>query len=143
MSSRLIIWLLLVLVPFHGFAAVGMIHCADAGSMAAHAHQAARPAAMEANAHADDRHDHPAALSSAPIAGHDLASHADVKPLTGEHHHSSHKLPCCSDSPVIFFPVAALAMQNERFTTAVDLEPCGLTSVYLEGPKRPPRLILS
>jgi hypothetical protein len=86
---------------------------------------------------------HVHAVMYLPAHGHDVASQGKMPSLPDISHHHAHKLPCCSDAPIIFSPAVALFLQSERFTMAVDLYPVGLTSVYLEGPKRPPRLTLS
>lgn len=143
MSSRLIIWLLLVLIPFQSFAAVGLIQCADGSGKVVHAQPVARRVLMEVNHHVAHGSHRSNAMLVASDTVHDLANHSQTNLGADGVHHQSHKLPCCSDNPVIFFHVVAPAMGDERFTGAVRVEPLGLKSVYLDGPERPPRLTLS
>ena len=143
MFPRLIIWLLLVLIPFQSFAAVGLVQCTTARSAAAHArHSPAYRGMSETKAVTRELHIH--AVMNLPVSSrHDLAGQGNAPALPDLSHHHAHKLPCCSDAPIIFSPAVALFLQSERFTMAVDRHPVGLTSVYLEGPKRPPRQTLS
>lgn len=143
MYSRLIIWLLLVLVPFQSFAAVGQIQCTDNGRIAGHAHHVARRVAMEMNGQVETLLEISTASALSPPTVHGTGDHDVAKPMGESLHHHSHKLPCCCDHPIIIFPTAPLALQCERFSITVDPEPLQLKSVYLDGPKRPPRLTLS
>lgn len=136
MVSRLIIWILLTLVPLQSFAAIGLIQCPADGESARQMH----------HEHVSQKAGHGTIASTAMhISTHVEHSlfQVDVHKLTDAGHHHSHKLPCCSDGAIIFSPNVSLPLKSERFTTAVSLDPVGLTSVFLEGPKRPPRLTLS
>lgn len=143
MFSRLIIWLLLVLVPFQSFAAVGMIQCTDSGRIAGHAHHVTRRVAMEMNGPVETLMEISTASSLSTLTVHDVGHHAAAKPMADSSHHHSHKSPCCCDNLIIFFPTATLALQCERFSLTVAPELLQLKSVYIDGPKRPPRLTLS
>ena len=143
MYSRLVIWLLLVLVPFQSFAAVGLIQCTDSGRISGHAHRVVRRVAMEMNGQVETRKELSTASSLSTPTVHGTGHHDVAKPMGESLHHHSHKSPCCCDNPIIFFPTAALAMQCERLSITVDPEPLQWKSVYLDGLKRPPRLTLS
>ena len=124
MLSRLMILILLVLVPFQSFAAVGLIAC-----------QAPGPAApMSSHAHMQPmQHLHDAGAA-------DLAVAAKLAGASDAHlSHHLHKLPCCSDAPIIFSHALLEPAGSERFLMAVAPQADDLMSVFLEGPKRPPR----
>ena len=136
MLSRFIIWILLALVPFQSFAAVGVVQCPLSWSASTHVHHAVARQTSE---------DH--LVSSADSQ---TPTHIDHEP-SGESHtgavdnaasHHMHKLPCCSNGAIIFSLEIALSSSSKRFTRVVSRQPVGLTSVYLEGPKRPPRATL-
>lgn len=138
MISRLIIWILLALVPLQSFAAIGLIQCPADGESAS--------ASQVHHVHVSQTAGHGMSANAAMyISTHveDSVPHVDVHKLTDAGHHHSHKLPCCSDGAIIFSPNVPLPLKSKRFTTAVNLDPVGMTSVFLEGPKRPPRLTLS
>jgi hypothetical protein len=143
MFPRIIIWFLLLLIPFQSFAAVGLVQCTTARSATTHArHFPAYSGMSETKPVTRELHTH--AVLYLPAHGrHDLAGQGKAPALPDLSHHHAHKLPCCSDAPIIFSPAVAPFLQSERFTMAVDRHSVGLTSVYLEGPKRPPRLTLS
>lgn len=142
MFSRLIIWLLLVLVPFQSFAAVGLIQCTDAGSTVGQAHHVARRVTMHMDSQVAPTGTHTVGSLATPTA-HDTWHHAAANPMVDSSHHHAHKSPCCCDNPIIFFPTAPLVLQSEHFSVTVNPGPAQLKSVYLDGPKRPPRLIFS
>jgi hypothetical protein len=143
MFYRLIIWFLLVLVPFQSFAAVGLIQCTDAGSTAAHAHHVARRVTMQMDGQLATLPDTHTFRSSATPTAHDMGHYAAANPIADSSHHHSHKSPCCCDNPIMFSPTTPLVMQRERLSAAVNPELHQLKSVYLDGPKRPPRLTFS
>jgi hypothetical protein len=144
MFSRLIIWLLLVLVPFQSFAAVGVIQCTDAGSTIGHAHHVARRVMMPMDRQvATPTSPHTVRSLAVMPTAHDMGHYAPAKSMVDSSHHHSHKSPCCCDNPIMFFPTAPLVMQRERLSATVDPERHHLKSVYLDGPKRPPRLTFS
>jgi hypothetical protein len=136
MFSRFIIWILLVLVPFQSFAAVGLIQCPPGRAIMRHVHHTSA-----------SKIDHRPASNPVGIVSHHSDHDAFILKVIHTQgdagHHHSHKLPCCSDGAIIFSPNVPLPFESERFSAAVNPEPVGLTSVYLEGPKRPPRLILN
>jgi hypothetical protein len=136
MIFRLIIWILLALVPLQSFAAVGLIQCPAENGSAIQVHhvRVIQTAGHEMTAET--------ATHLAADVAHSLPL-VDVHMQTDAGHHHSHKLPCCSDGAIIFSPNVPLSLKSELFTAAADLDPVGLTSVFLEGPKRPPRLTLS
>jgi hypothetical protein len=136
MLSRLIIWILLVLLPLQSFAAIGLIQCPADGERAGQVHHSHVSQTTGRGVIAS------AAMQTSTHVEHSV-SHVDVHKLTDAGHHHSHKLPCCSDGAIIFSPNVPLSLKSELFTAAADLDPVGLTSVFLEGPKRPPRLTLS
>ena len=143
MFSRLIIWLLLVLVPFQSFAAVGVIQCMDAGSTVGHAHHVARRVTMPIDRQVATLTDAHTVRSLARPTADDMGHYAPAKSRVDSSHHHSHKSPCCCDNPIMFFPTAPLVMQSERLSATVNPERHHLKSVYLDGPKRPPRLTFS
>ena len=142
MFSRLLLWLLLVLIPFQSFAAIGLIQCADRGSNASQVHHSSSQVVTDAIGLGVHNSNIGSAVMLQNCTIHSLTSQSNAHALADTAHHS-HKLPCCSDGAIIFSPAMPLALQSERFTMAVNPEPVGLTSVFLEGPKRPPRLTLS
>lgn len=137
MISRLIIWILLALVPFQSFASVGVFECPARTNNAVemrHArvnkldqHVSEADSGMHLHAHRD----------------HSVQTPVDAHASTDSGHHHSHKLPCCSDGAIIFSPNVPLSLKSERFVTTGNIESVGLSSIFLEGPKRPPRLTLS
>ncbi len=143
MFSRLIIWLLLVLVPFQSFAAVGVIQCTDAGSTEGHAHHVARRVTMPMDRQVATPTDTHTVRALAMPTAHDMGHYGPAKSMVDSSHHHSHKSPCCCDNPIMFFPTAPLAMQSARLSATVDPERHHLKSVHLDGPKRPPRLTFS
>lgn len=143
MFSRLIIWLLLVLVPFQSFAAVGVIQCTDEGSTVGHAHHGARRVTMPMDRQVATLTDARTERSLAMPTAHDMGHYAPAKSRVDSSHHHSHKSPCCCDNPIMFFPTVPLVMQRERLSATVNPEQHHLKSVYLDGPKRPPRLTFS
>jgi hypothetical protein len=143
MFSRHIIWLLLVLVPFQSFAAVGVIQCTDAWSTVGHAHHVARQLTMPMDRQMATSTDTHTVRSLAMPTTHYMGHSAPARSMVDSSHHHSHKSPCCCDNPVMFFPTAPLVMQLERLIAIVNPERHQLKSVYLDGPKRPPRLTFS
>lgn len=133
MLSRLVIWILLALVPFQSFAAVGLIQCPAGRAELSHVHHSVVR-------HTSEGHDASAIGLNTPLHAHqDSSAGSGTDSADNATPHHLHKLPCCSDGAIIFSPEVALSSRSERFTKAASPEPVDLTSVYLEGPKRPPR----
>lgn len=141
MFSRLVILILLVLVPFQSFAAVGLIECQAPGAVAprasgSSAHDATRIGKVPAQSM---HHSHDAGTAQHAATGPLAAAGAPDAHLS----HHVHKLPCCSDAPIIFSHALPDGPGSERFVMAIAPQADDLTSVFLEGPKRPPRLSFS
>jgi hypothetical protein len=133
MFSRLVILILLVLVPFQSFAAVGLIECQAPSAVAP----------VSSTGHRQSMHSHEAGTGDHVAAGTStVVSKLDAKPDAHLSHHV-HKLPCCSDAPIIFSQSLPELPGSERFFVAIAPQADDLTSVFLEGPKRPPRLTVS
>lgn len=140
MLARLIIWLLLVFVPFQSFAAVGLIQCEAPEAQEKHVHL------VSSDLKAVD-----AGLTSSPASHHHHDDDAEPRHsavISGDVHgfghdaHHAHKLSCCSDGAIIFSSLVSFAFEGERFGIAFPPETNALISVFLEGPKRPPRTSL-
>ncbi|MBC7572936.1 MAG: hypothetical protein H7244_01215 [Herminiimonas sp.] len=141
MFSRFVILILLVLVPFQSFAAVGLIECQAPGLIAPGASgSSAHHATGNGNVPAQSmRHSHDAGMPHHAVTGQLAAAGAPDAHLS----HHVHKLPCCSDAPIIFSHALPDGPGSERFVMAIAPQVDGVTSVFLEGPKRPPRLSFS
>jgi hypothetical protein len=131
-----LVWLLLLAVPFQGFASATMLVCAPLSSAAqAQRHTAAIPA-----------HDHSAMLASSAASPHhcggDAACHTSGKTKAG--HHADSKCNSCASCCV---GAAVVSSQENR----INVEPqpffaipfaCGyVPTVDLALPERPPQAI--
>jgi hypothetical protein len=115
------LWLMLVALPFQGFASASMLLCGTA-----------KPVAQ---AMPEGPHDHAAMLASAPHDG-DKAAHCG-----GSQHGSAMGACCVGAAPAYAMPQAASQPQlAERLRLP---EPVPPLPVDLALPKRPPRAILA
>ncbi len=115
------LWLMLVALPFQGFASASMLLCGTAQPVA--------------QAMPDGPHDHAAMLASAQPDG-DNAAHC-----AGSQHGSAMGVCCVGAAPAYAMPQAASQPQlAERLRLP---EPVPPLPVDLALPKRPPRAILA
>lgn len=140
MFLRFIIWCLLISVPIQSFAAVGLIQCQAPGAETSRAFVKGSPS--------PDILEEGTVAASAPghshLNGIGGLSGVPKYPLksSSEAHHF-HKLPCCSDAAIIFSYAIPGVPASEQFLVALYPEADDLASVFLEGPMRPPRLLIS
>ncbi len=148
MLQRLLIWIMLFALPLQGFAAVGMIHCEPSQHAQANAavedhayghrhadHLAADVGWMESGSHAH-HHDH---ANASP----DAADSADDHHSSGsDSSHHVHKTACCAGALALTTSTSALF--PPAGSLVVGLYDVGvLPTVFLEGPRRPPRSLLA
>lgn len=149
MLRRLLIWIMLFALPLQGFAAVEMMHCAPLqheqvntsptldDHVSGHQHQHTDHLATGVGEHhAHHHHDH----ADGPL---DAAASAD------DHHSSGsdssphvHKTVCCASALALTTSTSALF--PPAGSLVVSLYHVGaLPTVFLEGPRRPPRSLLA
>lgn len=140
MSSRFIILVLLVLVPFQSFAAVGLIQCQAPGvAIAAAVANNDRGANFPQSAEDGLRmttHEH---IDSTAV--HLIKKNRT--PANSPDAHHFHKMPCCSDAAIISSYYFPNLLVSERFRTVMALKADDLVSVFLKSPRRPPRSAVS
>lgn len=140
MFSRFVLWALLVLVPFQSFAASGLIQCQPHGVQSSHVSGNVNLADHAPHAH--EEHSYTAA--DEPLGSSAVHSSVSKQLSAGSHKaHHLHKSPCCSDVAIIFSDFLAAVPAREQFPTFVIPEADNLISVFLESPKRPPRIMTS
>ncbi len=140
MSSRFIIWVLLVLVPFQSFAAVGLIQCQAPGVVAGHGVVSSDHKAHFSHVAGDSRlttdHEHVGSPVVHPIK-------KSQTPASSPEAHHFHKMPCCSDAAIISPYSLPNLLVSEHFRTAMAPRADDLVSVFLKSPRRPPRNVAS
>jgi hypothetical protein len=139
MLARFLIWTLLVLVPFQSFAAVGLIQCQHSESSVSRTDQEHHEHRLSTVMTPEKAMAPGAAMHNATHPHHSVDNYPNIHSSADTGYHHSHKLPCCGDGAVIFSLSLLPAFKTERFSTASQTEAMRLTSIYLEGPKRPPR----
>jgi hypothetical protein len=123
----LVVWVMLLMVPFQGLAAAGMLPCAPS---------------MPASAMPAGGHDH-AAMLAAQQAGHAHAEHAGHTATAGHGdvsaaHHCGGASPCCVGAAIA--PSLPHALSGPRLTgKLVPLQAAAPAAVDLAAPERPPR----
>ena len=135
----LLVWLLLLAIPFQGLASAAMLTCAhDAGAAWAPVIEATAAADMPPSGHCHDGDTRPAAMAA-------MAAHAD-QPAHAEHGAANHDhdsrcsacAACCMGAAMAPAPVLAAAPA----ATAQLRVPCTSDrpmAVDLAQPERPPR----
>lgn len=117
MLGRLLIWIVLCALPLQGFAALEMMHC----SPLQHAHHHPDPA--------DGLSDTATSVGDHHSSGSDSSYHV-------------HKTTCCAGALALTTTTAALF--PPAHSLVVGLYHVGvLPTVFLEGPRRPPRTFLA
>jgi hypothetical protein len=137
-AKRLIIWTLLVMVSLQGAFAASVLHCLP---------------------HSQNQLPHHVS-SGYPASEHSVAKFATAMPLShstrikdqhigvsrrsasGVDHHGSHhvyKVPCCDGVGGSISSFSFVFPPSIKTQVSVE-EPCSLRTVFLDGPKRPPRL---
>lgn len=142
MASRLIIWILLTMMSLQGAFAASPFHCPVSSQNVRNSHfSSAFPARKSANP--DFGKAQPPALAS-PDAGH----HHDLSPIpaSGINHHAEshdvhhhHKMPCCDSAGGGVPSLSFLLPAGIKLPVSVE-RPHKPLKIFLDGPKRPPRL---
>lgn len=144
MLRSLIVWLLLLAVPFQGFASATMLMCAPMQSTAPRAAVVSAPAAS---------HDH-AAMLAAQSAGQEhhasdaslTAAHADAGDTSATSHHAGQKCnscaACCFGASMPPSHVSRVTAEAQNYPTAA-LETGSVPAVDLALPERPPKYSLT
>jgi hypothetical protein len=126
----LLVWLLLLAVPFQGFASAAMLPCASATTMPGHGHHTV-PAAT-----GTPGHDHGAMLHAMAKTGQGHDGHGD-----GQHGNGS-CASCCIGAAMAPAAQPRLALARPDFI-AIPFRAGHVPSVDPVLPERPPRLILA
>jgi hypothetical protein len=122
---RFLLWLLMLAVPWQGIAAATMLLCEPSH----HRQQAAAAAAVHDHHHADagDAHEHP---------GTHTPGSADVSKSK-----CSVCASCCPGMALLSAPLtAAVFQQHASYTVFVTTD---VETVFIAGPKKPPRAFLA
>jgi hypothetical protein len=142
--KSLIVWLLLLAVPFQGFASATMLMCAPMQSIAHGAAVAATPAPP---------HDH-AAMLAAQSAGQEhhatgssaAAAHADAGDASAAGHHASGKCnscaACCFGAAMAPSHIGGIFAEAQNFPVLA-FDAGAVPAVDLALPERPPKSSLT
>ncbi|HWT71955.1 MAG TPA: hypothetical protein VN361_07215 [Oxalicibacterium sp.] len=129
MLRRLLISILLVVLPLQGFAAVNPAHCLQLQH--------------DAHPHAG-HHEQGVGVITSPHAGHhhDAAGAGTGTQSAIDHASHHHRLTCCDNLAAVPGPVSAAGSPAVFGSPAAAEYKRVLTSVFLEGPQRPPTSFL-
>lgn len=145
MASRLIIWILVTLMSLQGAFAASLFHCLPTSQEEPSLYVSLVTPAMHSAA-TGFRKSLPQARASLGTRQHNASSHISASCV--EHHamshddHHSHKMPCCDSASggissfSFLFPPSIKVLASPEQTHK-------LLNVFLDGPKRPPRLFLA
>lgn len=123
MLKSLLVWLLLLALPFQGYAAASMLPCAPA-------HAAASSSAMLKGAH----HDH-----SKTLAAQQAGSHHGAEKAPAKHHGNGQCKACSACCPANLMVTAfQLASDTPHFAT-IPFKTGFMPVVALALPERPPQ----
>lgn len=147
MLRRLLIWIMLFALPLQGFAAVEMMHCAPLQHV-----QVSTSPKLDDHVSGHQHADHLATGVGGHHAHHHH-DHADGPPdatASADDHHASgsdsshhvHKTACCASALALTTSTSSLF--PPAGSPVVGLYHVGaLPTVFLEGPRRPPRSLLA
>lgn len=134
-----LVWLLMMVVPAYGMAAVGALLCAPAdGSVLQAVHADARPTPHGAQL-ASVRHG--SAATQSPAAAYDDGHHGG-QPAG---HHASDKCSACAPCAAAVAPPSASVPMTRPAVAGADFPPlpAAVDEVVIAGLERPPRVFLA